>query len=152
MYPVERLRRTLARQPVDRVPVGPVQEFLMTVGMIEHDIDQTHAAAIARMLDLAAEAVTRFGLAQLRAGANILQVGESLASASLISLRTSRRFVLIRHQRIFGAWKAGGPMTTLYVCGKNTPMLDLWADTGADVVASIARWIWQSPKRSSVIA
>ena len=23
MYPVERLRRTLARQPVDRVPVGP---------------------------------------------------------------------------------------------------------------------------------
>jgi uroporphyrinogen decarboxylase len=112
-----------------------VQEFLMTIGLIEHDVDLTHAAAIEHMLDLAAAAVTRFGLAQLRAGANLLQCGDSLASASMISPRTFRRFVLPRHQRIFAAWKAAGAMTVLHVCGNNTPLLELLAETGADIVA-----------------
>ena len=112
-----------------------VQEFLAMVGLIEHEVDQTHTAAIDRMLDLAAEAVTRFGLAQLRAGANILQCGDSLASGSMISPRTFRRFVLPRHQRIFAAWKAAGALTALHICGNNTHMLDLFAETGADIVA-----------------
>jgi uroporphyrinogen decarboxylase len=112
-----------------------VQAFLYEIAMVEQEVDLTHAAALERMLDLAAEAVTRFGLAQLQAGAHVLQCGDSLASGSMISPRTFRRFVLPRHQRIFAAWKAAGAMTALHVCGNNTNMLELLADTGADIVA-----------------
>jgi uroporphyrinogen decarboxylase len=111
-----------------------VEEFLMEVSRIEQG-DGTREAAIERMLDLAAEALIRFGLAQLGAGAHILQCGDSLASASVISPATFRRFVLPRHRRVFEAWKRAGAITALHVCGRNEQALDLFADTGADIVA-----------------
>jgi uroporphyrinogen decarboxylase len=111
-----------------------VQEFLTEIALIEQGVDTTNEAAIERMLDLAAETVTRFGLAQLDAGAQILQCGDSLASGSMISPATFRRFVLPRHKRIFSTWKQAGAITSLHICGDNARMLDLFAQTGADIV------------------
>ncbi|MGE5137928.1 MAG: uroporphyrinogen decarboxylase family protein [Rudaea sp.] len=141
--------RLVARQVGDgaviRVPgTGPfavasyfigVQEFLTEVACIERGIDTTNEAAIERMLDLATEAVIRFGLAQIESGAHILQCGDSLASGSMISPATFRRFVLPHHRRIFKVWKEAGAITALHVCGDNSRMLDLFAETGADIVA-----------------
>ncbi len=111
-----------------------MQAFLTEVALIEAG-RTAHAAAVERMLDLAAETLIRFGLAQLEAGAHILQCGDSLASGSVISPETFRRFVLPRHRRVFEAWKQAGAITVLHVCGNNTRMLGLLADTGADIVA-----------------
>ncbi len=141
----QRIAEQVGDQAVIRVPgTGPftvasfligMDWFLADIGRILHGRDMSNAAAVERMLDLAAEAVIRFGLAQLRAGAHILQCGDSLASGSVISPATFRRFVLPRHQHIFGAWKQAGALTTLHVCGDNAHMLDLFAETGADIVA-----------------
>ena len=111
------------------------QKFLLEIGDIQSGRNTKNAQPIERMLDLAAEAVTRFGLAQLAMGANILQCGDSLASGSVISPATYRRFVLPRHQRIFHAWKEAGGLTVLHVCGENSRMLDLFAESGADIIA-----------------
>lgn len=139
-----RIAQQVGEEAVIRVPgTGPfavasylvgIERFLFEVGRIQKGLDLSNQAAVDRMLDLAAEAVTRFGLAQLRAGAHILQCGDSLASGSMISPATYRRFVLPRHQRIFDAWKQAGAITVLHVCGNNTRMLDLFAETGADIV------------------
>lgn len=139
-----RIAQQVGDEAVIRVPgTGPfavasylvgIERFLFEIGRIQKGRDLSNAPAVDRMLDLAAEAVTRFGLAQLRAGAHILQCGDSLASGSVISPATYRRFVLPRHQRIFDAWKRAGAMTVLHVCGDNTRMLDLFADTGVDIV------------------
>jgi uroporphyrinogen decarboxylase len=144
---LEATRRIAAQvgdRAVIRVPgTGPfavasyligTEEFAVAVARIQRGQDLSDAEAIERMLDLAAEAVTRFGLAQLRAGAHVLQCGDSLASGSVISPATFRRFVLPRHQRIFSAWKQAGAITALHVCGDNTRMLELLAETGADIV------------------
>ncbi len=139
-----RIAEEIGDEGVIRVPgTGPfavasylvgIERFLFEVGRIQKGRDLSNAAAVERMLDLAAEAVTRFGLAQLHAGAHVLQCGDSLASGSVISPATYRRFVLPRHQRIFHAWKQAGAITVLHVCGNNTPMLDLFAETGVDIV------------------
>lgn len=141
----QRIAEQVGDQAVIRVPgTGPfavasyligIEPFLVEVGQIQKGRDVSNAAAVERMLDLAAEAVTRFGLAQLRAGAHILQCGDSLASGSVISPVTFRRFVLPRHQKIFSTWKQAGAITVLHVCGNNARMLDLFAETGADIVA-----------------
>ena len=112
-----------------------VEKFLYEIGMIMRELDLSNLAAIERMLEVASETVTRFGLAQIRAGAKILQCGDSLASGSVIKPQAFRRFVLPYHQRIFSAWKEAGAVTVLHVCGANDHMLDLFADTGADIVA-----------------
>jgi uroporphyrinogen decarboxylase len=141
----QRIAEQVGDQAVIRVPgTGPfavasyligIEQFLFEVGRIQQGRDLSNAAAVERMLDLAAEAVMRFGLAQLRAGAHILQCGDSLASGSVISPVTFRRFVLPRHQKIFSAWKKAGAITALHICGNNMRMLDLFAETGADIVA-----------------
>lgn len=141
----QRIAQAVGDQAVVRVPgTGPFavasyligsEAFLTEIALIQAGQDTGNAAAIERMLDLATETLIQFGLAQLQAGAHILQCGDSLASASVISPRTFRRFVLPRHQRIFEAWKQAGAITVLHVCGNNTRILDLLADTGADIVA-----------------
>lgn len=112
-----------------------VQDFLLEIACINQDPNHPTAKAIERMLELATETVTRFGLAQLRAGAHILQCGDSLASGSMISPETYRHFVLPLHQKIIRTWKEAGAITALHVCGKNHAMLELFAETGVDIVA-----------------
>jgi uroporphyrinogen decarboxylase len=140
-----RIAEAVGDQAAVRVPgTGPfavasymigMDTFIFEVAKIEHGLDETHKDAIERMLELATETVTRFGLAQLEAGADILQVGDSLASGSVISPGTFSRFVLPWQQRIFKVWKEAGALTVLHVCGDNRRALDLLADSGADIVA-----------------
>jgi uroporphyrinogen decarboxylase len=139
------IREVAGEEAVIRVPgTGPfavasyflgIQDFLLEIATIAAGRHTENEAAIERMIDLAADTLIRFGLAQLEAGANILQCGDSLASCSMISPATFERFVLPRHQRVFRAWKEAGAITALHVCGNNTRSLDLLADTGADVIA-----------------
>lgn len=141
----EHIARYVGDEAVVRVPgTGPfavasyligMQAFLQEIALIQSGVDTQHVSAIERMIELATETLIRFGLAQLEAGAHMLQCGDSLASGSVISPATFERFVLPYHQKVFSAWKRAGAITVLHVCGDNTRMLGLLASTGADVVA-----------------
>lgn len=112
-----------------------IDEFLRTVARVHHGHDDSRRAALEHMLEITTEGLIAFGLAEIEAGADIIQCGDSLASCSVISPAMFERWVLPLHQRVFAAWKEAGALTALHICGDNTRALQLQADTGADIVA-----------------
>ena len=116
-----------------------MQRFLLLLA----EIDAGEASAEAerqvhRLLTLTAEASTAFLRAQLRLGAHLLHLGDSLASADMISPAMYRKYAQPYHARIFAAvrdeCRARGAFTLLHICGDNTPVLDDFAATGADLI------------------
>ncbi len=142
---IERIHAQVGDEVAIRVPgTGPfavaaylvgVERFLTELALIQRGKDETHREALERMLDLTTEALIRFGLAEIAAGAHLVQCGDSLASASVISREMYRRWVLPRHQKVFHAWREAGALTALHICGNNSRVLDLQAQTGADIIA-----------------
>jgi uroporphyrinogen decarboxylase len=139
------LRSTLGYEAAIRAPgTGPfalasyligMEAFLLALARVHHHGDERLRPAIEHMLDITTEGLIRFGLAEIEAGADIVQCGDSLASCDVISPAMYERWVLPRHRRVFAAWKAAGAVTALHICGDNTRALQLHADTGADIVA-----------------
>lgn len=142
---IERIHAQVGDEVAIRVPgTGPfalasyligLEPFLSELALVHRGRDETQREALERMLDLTTEALICFGLAELRAGAHIIQCGDSLASGSVISPEMYRMWVLPRHQRVFRAWKEAGALTVLHICGNNSRVLELHAQTGADIVA-----------------
>ncbi len=116
------------------------QEWLCEIGLCEAGMDEAgmgeaNEAAIHHALELAAEALTQFGKACWDAGADIIHCGDSLASCDMISPGTYERFALPYERRVFQAWKEHGITgSLLHICGDNTRVLELYADSGADLV------------------
>jgi uroporphyrinogen decarboxylase len=111
------------------------QQWLCEIGMCEAGMDEANEAALHHALGLATETLIRFGKACWDAGADIIHCGDSLASCDMISPRTYTRFALPYEQRVFQAWKEHGITTSLlHICGDSTKVLELYADTGADLV------------------
>jgi len=111
------------------------QNWLMEVALVEAGLEGAKEAAVLHALDLATEALIRFGKACHDAGADILHCGDSLASCNVISPRTYDRFSFPYSQRVFAAWHAyGARACLLHICGNSTPVLERYADTGADLV------------------
>jgi MtaA/CmuA family methyltransferase len=142
---IERLRAGLGPEVVIRAPgTGPfalasylvgIDRFLLAVAKLSRGRDEHLRPALEHMLELTTGTLIRFGLAEIEAGADIVQCGDSLASCSVISPATFEEWVLPYHRRVFSAWKEAGATTLLHVCGDNTRILGLLADTGADIVA-----------------
>ncbi|NQV05174.1 uroporphyrinogen decarboxylase family protein [bacterium] len=142
---ISRIRTTLGPDVVIRAPgTGPfalasylvgIDSFLLAVAKLSRGREEHLRPALERMLDLTTEALIRFGLAEIEAGADMVQCGDSLASCSVISPATFEQWVLPYHRKVFSAWKEAGATTLLHVCGNNTGILQLLADTGADIVA-----------------
>jgi uroporphyrinogen decarboxylase len=112
-----------------------MQPFLLAMAQVHHGHDESLRPAVEHMLEITTEGLISFGLAEIEAGADIIQCGDSLASCSVISPDMYEAWVLPLHQRVFAAWKAAGAVTALHICGNNTKVLGLQADTGADIVA-----------------
>jgi len=142
---IERIHSRVGDEVCIRVPgTGPfsvasslvgVERFLSEMALIHSGKEEASREAVNRMLELATNALIRFGLAELKAGAHLLQCGDSLASTNVISPEMYRIWVLPKHQQIFQAWKQAGALTLLHICGDNTRILDLLAQTGADIIA-----------------
>jgi uroporphyrinogen decarboxylase len=142
---IHRLRQVLGPDIAIRAPgTGPfalasylvgIDEFLRMVARVHHGHDDTLRPALEHMLEITTQSLIAFGLAEIAAGADIIQCGDSLASCSVISPAMFERWVLPLHQRVFAAWKAAGALTALHICGDNTRALSLQAGTGADIVA-----------------
>lgn len=111
------------------------EQWLMEVALVEAELEGANEAALHHALDLAAEALIRFGKACWDAGADILHCGDSLASCDVISPHTFERFSYPYLKKVFQAWTDYGiDRKLLHICGNSTKVLDLYASTGADMV------------------
>ena len=110
-------------------------QWLCEIGMCQAGMQEANEMAIRHALEVASESLIRFGKACWDAGADIIHCGDSLASCDMISPQTYQRFAQPYQQRVFRAWKEHGITSSLlHICGNSTQVLELYADTGADLV------------------
>jgi uroporphyrinogen decarboxylase len=110
------------------------QEFLIEVGMAKAGMPESEPEAIHRALDLAADALISFGKACVDAGADLLHCGDSLASCDVISPADYEEWAFPYERKVLQAWKEYGAKTLLHICGDSSKVLDLYAQTGADII------------------
>jgi uroporphyrinogen decarboxylase len=111
------------------------QQWLCEIGMAQAMMTGASTEALHHALDVATETLIRFGKACWDAGADIIHCGDSLASCDMISPQTYQRFALPYEQRVFQAWKEHGISgSILHICGDSTKVLELYADSGADLI------------------
>lgn len=84
------------------------------------------------LLHLCTEAGILFALAQVEAGADIIGIGDAVAS--LMSPRTYREFALPYEQRMIKAIHDAGAKVKLHICGNTSRLLDDLVQTGADII------------------
>ena len=111
------------------------QQWLLEVALAEAGSDEGNEAAVHHALGLAAQALIEFGKACFDAGADLIHCGDSLASCNVISPRTYARFAWPYQKMVFDAWSEHGITTgLLHICGDSTKVLDMYRDTGANVI------------------
>ncbi|MHB0857274.1 MAG: uroporphyrinogen decarboxylase family protein [Anaerolineae bacterium] len=84
------------------------------------------------LLEVCTQAAIRFAVAQVEAGADIIGVGDAVAS--LMSPRAYRAYALPYEQRIIQAVHAAGARVKLHICGNTSRHLADMATTGADII------------------
>jgi MtaA/CmuA family methyltransferase len=87
---------------------------------------------VKELLELLVEVEVEFARAQVRAGADIIGLGDAVASQ--ISPAMYREFALPYEQRIFQAAKELGALARLHICGDTTHLVEDMKQTGADIV------------------
>jgi uroporphyrinogen-III decarboxylase len=73
-----------------------------------------------------------FARAQVAAGADIIGLGDAVASQ--VSRRAYRRFALPYEQRIFAAIHEMGALARLHICGDTSHLLADMAETSAEII------------------
>jgi MtaA/CmuA family methyltransferase len=84
------------------------------------------------LLEILTEVEIAFARAQVEAGADIIGLGDAIAST--ISPKMYRAFALPNEQRIFAAVKAMGAIPRLHICGNTTRILPDMAQSGAEII------------------
>jgi MtaA/CmuA family methyltransferase len=84
------------------------------------------------LLEHIVEVEIAFARAQVAAGADIIGLGDAVASQ--VSRRAYRRFALPYEQRIFAAVHEMGALARLHICGDTSHILADMAETGADII------------------
>jgi uroporphyrinogen decarboxylase len=85
-----------------------------------------------QLLETCTEVAVEFARAQVEAGADIIGLGDAIASQ--ISPEMYEEFALPSEQRIFAAVHEAGVLTRLHICGNTTRILELMGRSGADIV------------------
>jgi MtaA/CmuA family methyltransferase len=87
---------------------------------------------VLELLDFCVEQEIEFARAQVEAGADIIGLGDSMASQ--ISPRMYARFALPYEQRIFAAVHEMGALARLHICGDTSRILPQMLASGADII------------------
>ncbi|MFO7697449.1 MAG: uroporphyrinogen decarboxylase family protein [Anaerolineae bacterium] len=87
---------------------------------------------VAELLEITGQQAVAFARAQAEAGADIVGLGESVASQ--VSPRVYERLILPWEQRIFDAVREAGAIPRLHICGDTTAILPHMARTGAEII------------------
>ena len=88
--------------------------------------------AMEHLLDICAEQGILFAKAQVEAGAHMIGIGD--AASSLVGPALYEEFVLPRQQKMIRSIHDMGVKVKLHICGNIGPVMDLVAQTGADMV------------------
>jgi len=89
-------------------------------------------AFVHEVLEICTEQAIRFGIEQIKAGADFIGVGD--AAASLIGPKHYEIFALPYEKRLFDAIHEAGAKVKLHICGDIAPILDLVHLSGADII------------------
>lgn len=87
---------------------------------------------VTELLEQCTEVAILFAEAQVEAGADIIGLGDAVASQ--ISPQMYCQFALPYEQRIFAAIKQMGGVARLHICGNTTRILPDMAKSGADII------------------
>jgi MtaA/CmuA family methyltransferase len=87
---------------------------------------------VEEVLERCAEVEIAFARAQVQAGADIIGLGDAVAS--MINAEMYMRYALPYEQRIFAAVHELGALARLHICGRTTHLLDLLPCSGADII------------------
>ena len=130
--------RHFREQAGGRIPVmgwveGALAEAVDLRGMSDLLTDLYDRPAWVRdLLEMCAEVAIAFAKAQVAAGADIIGLGDAVASQ--VSPKSYREFALPYEQRIFAAVHEMGALTRLHICGNTTRILADMANSGADII------------------
>jgi MtaA/CmuA family methyltransferase len=128
----------LRTQVGGRVPVmgwveGALAQAATLRGVSDLLLDMADAPQqVSELLERCAEIEIAFARAQVQAGADIIGLGDAIASQ--VSPRAYRAFALPYEQRIFAAVHEMSALTRLHICGNTTHLLPDMAHSGADIV------------------
>jgi len=84
------------------------------------------------LLEVCVEVEIEFARLQVQAGADIIGLGDAIASQ--MSPRMYTRFALPYEKRIFEAVHAMGVLARLHICGNTTKILPAMVESGADII------------------
>lgn len=93
---------------------------------------KTDPDAVMDLLEICVRQAIEFALAQVRAGADIIGIGD--AAASLIGPAMYDEFALPYERRITEAVHGAGARTKLHICGNIGKLLMKVVETGADII------------------
>ena len=117
--------------------VGPFTLACQLAGVAETVMSSLRRPESVRpMLDFAVELGIEYARRQVEAGADAISVEDMSASLDLTSPAIFRNLVLPAHQRLVAGIAAP---VILHICGSNTRILDLLAETGAAALSLEAR-------------
>lgn len=85
-----------------------------------------------RLLEACNDVAVAFARAQVEAGADIVGVGDAIASQSGPDIY--RKYALPYEQQLFGAIREAGGVGRLHICGDTTPLLNDMPDSGAEII------------------
>jgi len=88
--------------------------------------------AVTDLLERCVEVEIAFARAQIEAGADIIGLGDAIASQ--ISPKMYQRFALPYEQRIFAAVHEMKGLARLHICGNTTRLLAFMPQSGADII------------------
>ena len=89
---------------------------------------------VAAVMDLQAEAIIQRAEKLLTTGIDALYIGDPSASASLISPQHFERFCLPAYQKFCRHFRDTDIPIYIHICGNSNPILEMMADTGAQVI------------------
>lgn len=84
------------------------------------------------LLERCTEVAIAFARAQVEAGADIVGLGDALASQ--VSPKMYEKYALPYEQRIFAAVHEAGGLARLHICGNTSKLLAMMARSGADII------------------
>ena len=130
--------RTFREQVGGEVPImgwveGALAEAADLRGVSNLLLDLTlNPEWVAELLAICGEVAVAFARAQVEAGADIIGLGDAIASQ--ISPKMYRQFALPYEKRVFDAVHELGALGRLHICGNTTHLLELMPQTGADII------------------
>ena len=118
--------------------VGGTEFFLMEIATAEADEDRDKEQKLFNLMEISSDALIAFLKALLEAGADALQVADSLASLDMISPAIYEKYVYPFECKVFKTLqplvREKGAVTFLHICGDTRKILPLMASTGTDIL------------------